>query len=108
MMRTASDPTTALAFLGIALFGGVNAIAVRFSNQELAPFWGASFRFAIASVLLFGVMAVRGIPLPRGDALRGSLLYGLFGFAAAFAFLSWRLVNAPASVAAVVFALVPL
>jgi drug/metabolite transporter (DMT)-like permease len=108
VIRSASDQTTAAAFLGIAVFGGVNAIAVRFSNQELAPFWGASFRFAIASGLLFGVMAVRGIPIPRGDALRGALLYGLFGFAAAFAFLYWGLVSAPASVAAVVLALVPL
>jgi len=108
VIRTASDQTTAVAFLGIALFGGVNAIAVRFSNQELAPFWGASFRFAIASGLLFGVMAVRGIPMPRGAALRGALLYGLFGFAAAFGFLYFGLVNAPASVAAIVLALVPL
>jgi drug/metabolite transporter (DMT)-like permease len=108
MTVVARDQSTVVAFLGIALFGGVNAIAVRFSNQELAPFWGAAFRFAIASGLLFGVVAIRRVPLPRGAALTGALLYGLFGFAAAFAFLYWGLVDTPAGVTAVVLALVPL
>jgi drug/metabolite transporter (DMT)-like permease len=97
-----------LAFLGIVAFGGLNAIAIRFSNAELDPFWGASLRFGLASLLLFGLVAVRRVALPRGPALIGSLLYGVLGFAVAFGLGYWGLVETPAGLAQVILALVPL
>jgi drug/metabolite transporter (DMT)-like permease len=97
-----------LAFLGIVALGGLNAIAIRFSNAELDPFWGASVRFGLASLLLFTLLAIRRVPLPRGRALIGSLLYGLLGFAAGFGFAYWGLVETPAGLAQVILALVPL
>jgi hypothetical protein len=63
------DPATAVAFLGIVVLGGMNAVGVRFSNQELAPFWGATLRFGIAAIVLFGIVALRRVPMPRGAAL---------------------------------------
>ncbi|HEY6102605.1 MAG TPA: hypothetical protein VI007_05190 [bacterium] len=33
------------AFLAVVIIGGSNFVAVRFSNRELPPFWGASIRF---------------------------------------------------------------
>jgi drug/metabolite transporter (DMT)-like permease len=100
--------STLVAFLGIVVLGGFNGVAIRFSNHELAPFWGATLRFALAAAILFGIVAIRRLPLPRGAALTGSLLYGLLGFAASYAFIYWGLVETPAGLAQVILALVPL
>src|SRR5713101_3715030 len=107
MIRT-GNPATTVAFLSVVLLGGINGVAVRFSNLELAPFWGATLRFGIAAIVLLGIVRLGRVPLPRGAALTGSLLYGIFGFAGAFGFIYWGLVETPAGLAQVILALVPL
>lgn len=52
---------------------GTNFVAVRFSNQELPPFWGAGLRFAAAALVLSAAAALGRFPLPRGRALAGAL-----------------------------------
>jgi hypothetical protein len=42
------DRVTLVAFFAVVILGGSNAVAVRFSNFELPPFWGATLRFASA------------------------------------------------------------
>jgi drug/metabolite transporter (DMT)-like permease len=91
VIRSTPDPTTAAAFLAIVLLGGGNAVAVRFSDHELAPLWGATLRFGIAAIVLLAIVGLRRIPLPRGGALMGSALYGSFGFAGAFGLIYWGL-----------------
>lgn len=103
-----SDLTVWLVFATVVLVGGGNFVAVRFSNRELAPFWGAGLRFALAAALLLALARLAGWPLPRGQALRGALLYGVLGLGASYAFLYWGLLEAPAALASVVVALVPL
>jgi drug/metabolite transporter (DMT)-like permease len=102
------DAATLLAFAGIVLIAGVNFVAVRFSNRELAPFYGAALRFSIAAALLFVFVAIRRIPLPRGRSMWGSLVYGVLGFAAFYAFAYWALQDLSAAAAAVIAASVPL
>ena len=102
------ERSTTVAFLGIVVFGGVNGTAIRIGSEELAPFWAASVRFALAGVIFMGIVAVRRIPFPRGWALVGSLLYGLLGLGVPFALVYWALTTAPAGLAQVVAALVPL
>src|SRR5260221_7556396 len=80
----------------------------RFSNRELPPFFGAAFRFAIASGVLFAVVAVRGIEIPRGRALWGAALFGVGQYFATFALLYWALVAVPAGMTSVIFATLPL
>jgi drug/metabolite transporter (DMT)-like permease len=103
-----ADRSTMLAFAGVVVIGGLNGVAVRFSNEELDFLWGAALRFGLASLLLLGVVALRRIALPRGRALVGSLLYGLIGFAAAYGLAYYGLLETPASVGMVILALVPL
>ena len=102
------DPLALTVFLTVVLIGGSNFVAVRFSNQELAPFWGAGIRFAAAALLLFALAAVRRMALPRGTALLATLLFGTLNFGASYAFLYWGLVEAPAALASVLVALAPL
>lgn len=102
------DRTTLIAFVIAVIFLGVNFVAVRFSNQELPPFWGAALRFIFAFILLFSIVRLRNIPLPQGTALTGAALFGLFSFALNFGFLYWALTRVSAGMASVMFATIPL
>jgi drug/metabolite transporter (DMT)-like permease len=102
------DPATLAAYATMILIAGSNFVAVRFSNEELPPFWGATLRFAIACALFFSVMRWRGAVLPRGRALAGVAIYGALGFGAFYALMYWALVSVPAGLASVLVALVPL
>jgi len=90
-----------------ALAGG-NAVAIRFSNRELAPLWGAGLRFALAAILILAVMATLKLALPRGHALLGALLFGCFQFAGAFGLYYYALVHVHAGLGQTLLALVPL
>lgn len=74
----------------------------------MAPFWGASIRFAPASLLLFFVVLVRRLPFPRGKALVGAMLFGVLNVAAFFAFIYWGLLQVSAGLGSIVTSLVPL
>jgi drug/metabolite transporter (DMT)-like permease len=103
-----ADVRTGLAFGGVILLGGGNAVAVRIATAELAPLWTAALRFGIAAVILLLVTAVARLELPRRRALIGSVLYGAVGFAGAFGCIHWALVQVPPASAQLVLALVPL
>jgi hypothetical protein len=47
----ASDERTSLAFITMSVLAGGNAVAIRFSNRELDPLWGAGLRFLLAATL---------------------------------------------------------
>jgi drug/metabolite transporter (DMT)-like permease len=108
MSENAVDRSVLAAFTVSVVIGGLNGVGVRLSNQELDFLWGAALRFALAALLLFAIVALRRLPLPRGRALVGSLLYGTIGFAAAYGLAYFGLVETPASVGMVVLSLVPL
>ena len=96
------------AFVGAVLIGGSNFVAVRFSNRELDPLWGAGLRFGLAAAV-FGVLcAALRLPLPRGRVLGLVVTYGLLAFAVAYGCLYWALQEVPGGVGAVVMAVGPL
>jgi len=89
------------------LIGGSNFVAVRYSNAELPPYWGATIRFIPASALLFMSLFIWRIPFPRGAALTGAVLYGGLNFGVGYALLYFGLQKAPAGTASVVLATLP-
>lgn len=96
------------AFLAMVAVGGVNFLAVRFSNDLLDPFGGAALRFGLASIAFLAWTAIARVPLPRGRALLGAALYGALGFGGGYAFAYWALAGIGAGTASVLMALVPL
>ncbi len=110
--RPAAGPrpnqVTLLAFAGVVVFGGANAIGVKLTVQELAPFWGAAMRFGAAGALMLILVAATRRPLPRGRSLGGAALYGVVGFAASYGFAYAGLRDVPAGTAMVLIALTPL
>jgi drug/metabolite transporter (DMT)-like permease len=104
----APDRLTLAAFLGVVVFGGVNAVAVKLSVEEFAPFWSAGLRFIAAGLLLVGVVVMTKRSFPRGGSLSGAALYGTLAFAASFGFIYPALREVPAGTAMVLISLVPL
>jgi len=107
-MARDSERVARVAFVAGAVLAGGNAVGIRFTNRELAPLWGASLRFSLAAAVLLAVMAVLRLPLPRGRAMAGALLYGVFNFGGAFALAYYGLVRVQAGLGQTLLALVPL
>jgi drug/metabolite transporter (DMT)-like permease len=96
------------AFIAMSVLAGGNAVAIRFSNRELDPLWGASLRFALATALLVALMAALRVSPPRGSALTGALLYGALAIGGAFALAYYGLVDIHAGLGQTLLATVPL
>ena len=107
-MSRDGDGTALAAFVAGAVLAGGNAVGVRVSNRELDPLWGAGLRFLLAACLLSAVVAVLRLPLPRGRALLGAVLYGGLIFGGAFSFAYYALVRIHAGLGQTILALVPL
>jgi drug/metabolite transporter (DMT)-like permease len=106
---TAADDRTALAaFIAMSVLAGGNAVAIRFSNRELEPLWGAALRFALATALLGTLMAALRVSPPRGRALTGATLYGALAIGGAFALAYYGLVDIHAGLGQTLLATVPL
>ena len=96
------------AFALTVFLGGNNAIAVRFSNAELPPFFGAALRFGVAALILFALVLIFRLPLPRGRSLSGAILFGFLANGLNYALIYWSLLHVQASLTMVILALVPL
>jgi drug/metabolite transporter (DMT)-like permease len=104
----AGDHTALAAFVGCAVITAANPVAIRFSNRELAPLWGAGLRLVLAGALLVSLMRLLRLAPPRGRALRGPLLFGVLNYGAAVGLTYYALVRVHAGLGQLVFALVPL
>lgn len=102
------NAATLVTFATAVLLGGGNFLAVRFSNRELEPLWGAALRFGVAAVLFTGIVVVMRLRWPRGKVLVLNIAFGLLSFAVFYALMYWALVRVTAGVATVVLAVVPL
>ena len=104
----APDRLSLGAFAGAVIIGGSNFVAIRFSNRELDPLWGAGLRFAAAAAVFGVLFAGLRLSLPRGRALALVAIYGLLGFGVAYGCLYWAMQDVPAGIAAIVLAVGPL
>ena len=96
------------AFTGAVAIGGTNFVAIRFSNRELDPLWGAGLRFALAAAVFGVLFSALRLSFPRGRAFVLVAIYGLLAFAGAYGCLYWAMQEVPAGIAAVVLAVGPL
>lgn len=102
------DSVSLTAFILVVLIGGSNSVAIRFSNLELAPFWGAFLRFSGAGLICWLLLFVRKLKLP---SLHDVLILALVGFLAtgiSFALLYWALQTAPVAFATLIISTSPL
>lgn len=95
------------AFAGASLIWGSTFLFIAFSNEVVAPLWGATLRLAIASVGLWAMVLLTRARVPRGAQLRDVALYGV-GLGGNLALLYWGEQTVPSGMTAVVFATAPL
>jgi drug/metabolite transporter (DMT)-like permease len=107
-VQTDVDRATLAAFVAGSVLAGGNGVAIRFSNRELDPLWGAGFRFILAALLMLGLMLALRVAWPRGRALAGAVVFGLLQFGATYAFAYYALVELHAGFGQILLALVPL
>ena len=102
------DRSVLAAFLLFMLVAGGASVAVRVTYVEMAPFWTAASRFLLGALALWAIAFVKRIPVPRGRALAGAVLFGVLTVGLAFLLASWGLVETPASRYQTLMATVPL
>ena len=102
------DRSVPIAFVLFILVGGGASVAIRITYAELAPFWAAASRFILAALVFWAMAFFKRIPLPKGRALVGALLFGTLTVGLAFLLISWGLVATPASRYQILMATVPL
>jgi drug/metabolite transporter (DMT)-like permease len=107
-MEAKGERIALASLIGSGVLAGGNAVCIRFSNRELAPYWGAGLRFILAALLSLAIVLVLRINLPRGRALIGAALYGLFQFGGSFGLAYYALVRVHAGLGQTLLALVPL
>ena len=93
------DAVTIGAFVVLIVLAGGNAVGIKIAGDELDAFWGAILRFGGAGLIFALAMAAGRVPMPRGRALLGALVYGLLAFGAAFglAFVAIPMIGAGAA-----------
>src|SRR5262245_29517083 len=96
------------AFAGCVAIWGSTFLVIAIGNATVPPVWGATIRLVLASAILFGVMAARRLPFPRGPGLRAAATFGFFQFGLNFPLLYLGETEVPSGLAAVVFATIPL
>lgn len=102
------DHLPVAAFIFSILLGGLNVIGVHYTVLELSPFWGAFLRLGPASIILFTLVFLLKLPLPRGRALLGAVLFGVLNFGFSYALVYYGLRKVQPGTAQVILALVPL
>ena len=98
----------AVTFVACALIWGSTFLAIRLGNEATPPVWAAAIRLALASAILLGLSRALHMPLPRGPALRGAALWGLFNLGVNLSLLYIGETTVPSGISAVLFATVPL
>jgi drug/metabolite transporter (DMT)-like permease len=102
------DRTAATLFAACTLIIASNSVAVRFSDRELDPSWGASLRFALAAAVFLTLSLVLRLPPPRGRDLASAVIFGALNYAGAVGLAYYAFVHVHAGIGQVLFALVPL
>jgi drug/metabolite transporter (DMT)-like permease len=102
------DRVAAGTFAVCTLIVATNPVAVRISNRELAPWWGACLRFAIATAIFAGIAAALRLALPRRRELAGAAVFGALNYAGGVGLAFYAFVHIHAGLGQILFALAPL
>lgn len=96
------------AFFTCAMIWGSTFLFIAIGNDALPPVWAAMWRLFLAAAILLAIAAWRKQPLPRGRALRFTVIYGVLMYGINFPLLYWGELQTPTGVAALMYATLPL
>jgi drug/metabolite transporter (DMT)-like permease len=96
-----------LAFAAIYIIWGSTYLGIRVAVETLPPFLMAGTRFAIAGVLLFGFLKMRGASWPTAVQWRDQALIGVFLLLGGNAVVSWAELRTPSGITALILGASP-
>src|SRR5277367_432925 len=110
-MKTSPIPSRTsfiLAFAAIYLIWGSTYLGIRVAVETLPPFLMAGMRFAIAGVLLFTFLRLRGAAWPTAVQWRDQTIVGTFLLLGGNAVVSWSEQRTPSGITALILGASPL
>lgn len=96
------------AFAICSLVWSSTFFVIRLGNEGLPPLWAAGLRLMLGAGLLAAITALTRQPWPRGLALRTAVLFGVVDFGVSLSLLYWAEQAVPSSLAAILYATIPL
>jgi len=97
-----------VAFAVCVLVWSSTFLAIRVGNESLPPLWAAGLRLVLGAAVLAAIAFATRQPWPRGLALQAAVLFGIVDFGVSLALLYWAEMYVPSSVAAILYATIPL
>jgi drug/metabolite transporter (DMT)-like permease len=97
-----------LGFVVISTVWGSTWLAIKIGVTSIPPFFAAGIRFAIASVVLYAIIRVRGLRVvTTPDAKKLYLVMGLLTFFISFGLVYWGEQHIPSGLGSILFASFP-
>lgn len=97
-----------LGYVLICLIWGSTWLAIKIGLESVPPFLGAAFRFLIATAIMFALVYVRRVKIPRDTiSLRLYILAGTCTFSLGYAFVYWGQQFIPSALASILFGTFP-
>jgi drug/metabolite transporter (DMT)-like permease len=97
-----------LAFAAIYLIWGSTYLGIRVAVETLPPFLMAGMRFAIAGVVLFSYLRLRGVPWPTRIQWRDHSIVGVFVLLGGNGIVSWAELRTPSGFTSLILGASPL
>jgi drug/metabolite transporter (DMT)-like permease len=105
---TPSRTALVLAFAAIYLIWGSTYLGIRVAVQSMPPFLMAGFRFAIAGMLIFGFLRLKGAAWPTAMQWRDQVIIGVFLLLGGNAIVSWSEQRTPSGITSLILGASPL
>jgi len=104
-MRAPSTPSRGaliLAFAAIYLIWGSTYLGIRVAVETFPPFLMASMRFAVAGVLIFGFLRLRGGAWPTARQWKDQAVIGIFLLVGGNGVVSWSEQRTPSGITSLI------
>lgn len=97
-----------VGFVLLCLIWGSTWLAIKLGLTSVPPFFGAAFRFFIALPILFVIMKLRGLVLPRDrESWNLFLIVGFFSVGIPFCLIYWSAQFLPSGLMSILFGIFP-
>lgn len=100
--------TIFLAFAAIYTIWGTTYLGIRIAVETIPPFFMAGARFLFSGMLIFLILRIRGVPMPKRFHWRSAVIIGALLLVGGNGLVTWSEQQVPSSTAALVVATVPL
>ncbi len=96
-----------MAFAAIYLIWGSTYLGIRVAVQTMPPFLMAGMRFAVAGVLIFGFLHLRGAAWPTAMQWKDQIVVGIFLLLGGNAVVSWAEQRTPSGITSLILGASP-